>query len=107
MFPVVLCPACGSNNLHHDEITVFSRPEDAAAVTETVVSDRGCTVTTTDGLGNPSARRGGVTIQFWCEGCAARPFLGFAQHKGETYVSWDIPDIPEAGKLRVIKGGAR
>jgi hypothetical protein len=104
MFSPLLCPACGGGNLHHNEVKVFCRPEDAAEVTETTVSDHGCTVAKTDGAFNPSDRRDGVTIQFWCEECPARPVLGFAQHKGASLVSWDFP---EAGKLRVIEGGAR
>ena len=34
--------------------------------------------------GNPSGRRQGVTIRFWCEGCAQRSVLTIAQHKGAT-----------------------
>jgi hypothetical protein len=98
------CPACGGGNLHHDEVKVFCRPEDAATVTETTVSDSGCSVTKTEGALNPSDRRGGITIQFWCEGCLARPVLKIAQHKGASLASWDIP---ETGTLRVIEGGAR
>jgi hypothetical protein len=104
MFTPCPCPSCGSSYLHHDEIKVFSRPEDAPAVTETTVSDRGCTVMETDGALNPSERRGGVAIQFWCEECSARPVLKIAQHKGTSIISWDIQ---KAATLRVIEGGAR
>jgi hypothetical protein len=96
------CPACGGIYLHHDEIKVFCRREDAETVTETTVSDLRCVVETTGGAGNPSCRRGGVTVQFWCETCSARPVLRIAQHKGSSLVSWDITE-PRA--FRVIDGG--
>jgi hypothetical protein len=82
------CPACGCDYLHHDEVKVFCRPEDASTVTETTVSDHGCTVDETDGEHNPSDRRGGISIRFWCEQCSARPVLQIAQHKGASLVSW-------------------
>ena len=56
------CPECGGTNLHDDEIKVFCREEDASTVTETTVSDRGCTVNETAGEHNPSSRRGGISI---------------------------------------------
>jgi hypothetical protein len=98
------CPACGGLNLHHEEIKVFCRKEDAAAVTETTVNALRSVTETTDGSLNPSARRGGVTIRFWCEDCHARPVLQIAQHKGSSLVSWDLAGPSE---LRVIDGGMR
>jgi hypothetical protein len=90
-FSLLACPACGYTYLHHDEIKVFDRRlEDSRTVTETTVSGLRCTVETTDGALNPSSRRDGVAIQFWCEECPARPVLKIAQHKGETHVSWDL-----------------
>lgn len=88
MFSPLQCPECGGSYLHHDEVKVFCRPEDASTVIETTVSDRGCTVYETDGEHNPSDRRGGISIQFWCEHCPALPVLQIAQHKGESLVSW-------------------
>jgi hypothetical protein len=98
------CPACGCAYLHHEEIKVFARQEDAPVVTETTVSDRGCTVMETDGAANPSERRGGIAIQFRCEECDDRPILKIAQHKGSSLVSFDVQGI---AKLRVIEGGLR
>ena len=42
----------------------------------------------TDLKGNPSARRDGLAIRFWCESCDARPVLTIAQHKGSTLVEF-------------------
>jgi hypothetical protein len=39
-------------------------------------------------VGNPSSRRGGVAIRFWCEGCDSAPELTLEQHKGETHLHW-------------------
>jgi hypothetical protein len=104
MFDPLRCPACGCAYLHHDEVKVFCRTEDAPTVTETTVSDRGCTVMETGGAANPSERRGGIAIHFWCEQCPALPVLKIAQHKGASLVSWDAQG---PSKLRVIDGGMR
>jgi hypothetical protein len=37
---------------------------------------------------NPSSRRGGIAIRFWCEGCPFISELTLAQHKGSTEVEW-------------------
>ncbi|SRR5580765_4738543 len=96
---VLQCPRCRSEDgyLHHNEITVFDRGED----------DVWTEVTTVQGgrisshrlpsrlCDNPSSRRDGIRIGFWCEVCgpehpydASTIWLEFAQHKGNTLVSW-------------------
>jgi hypothetical protein len=37
---------------------------------------------------NPSERRGGVTIRFWCENCHSLSELALAQHKGCSVLAW-------------------
>jgi len=81
------CPSCGSNYLHHEKVEVFERGED---------SENGLHVTVTEGsvhtdsnlADNPSARRHGLNIHFWCEGCKAKPVLSILQHKGNTAVDF-------------------
>ena len=84
------CPECSEGYLHHDTITVYSRSEDETA---TFVSEIGHKTTVAQILpssktNNPSARRSGLSIGFWCETCDFRGTLKIAQHKGNTNVWW-------------------
>lgn len=90
---VLACPGCGSENLHHETVLVFSRQEDAENVRRTIVMPDGrCNVgvVKNDMSGNPSSRRDGLTIMFWCECCDTKPMLCVAQHKGSTQIYWSI-----------------
>lgn len=86
------CPRCGSNFLHHDKIEVFERPEDAAHGLHVAISDSKATVDTHLDK-NPSRRRDGLLVTFWCEGCHGICALTIAQHKGVSLV--DIVDTRE------------
>ncbi|MBN6112443.1 hypothetical protein HEP73_04364 [Xanthomonas sp. GW] len=88
----LLCPRCMFNYLHHYQIDIFERGEDAATGLHVQVVDGSCT---TDTLlrDNPSSRRHGLTVGLWCEGCRARLLLTIAQHKGVTLV--DLIDTGE------------
>jgi hypothetical protein len=90
----LICPSCGDTNLHHADVVVYSRAEDSKVTRETHVVD-------TTGLGfasylvdssaskNPSSRRHGMTIEFWCEHCEGVKFtLCISQHKGATEMYW-------------------
>lgn len=82
------CPACGSNYLHHDRVEIFECGEDATSGVHVAVEGGKATVDTAL-EGNPSARRHGLKIFFWCEGCEAKPVLSVSQHKGNTYVDFE------------------
>lgn len=82
----LLCPRCDCNYLHHDQVDVYERSEDAATGMHVNVCD-GRAVVNTDLHGNPSSRRHGLSIGLWCEGCHAKLLLTFAQHKGVTLVN--------------------
>lgn len=87
----LLCPACGSNYLHHGTVTVFSNEEDAPETTITEVSAAGVTTVRRApraGSGTPSSRRDGLLIRFECEECHGDFELAIAQHKGNTQVAW-------------------
>lgn len=90
------CPACGGDFLHHDRIDVYEPCHEDAETGQHVTVEWQGTSITTDLAGNPSGRRNGLTIRFWCEGCAFRPVLHFLQHKGTTYVH--MTAIPEDEK---------
>lgn len=83
---ILLCPGCGDTYLHHGEIEIFNRAEDAkkglhiVANGETVRIDH-------DMAGCPSSRRQGIAVKVWCEGCSWESVLTIVQHKGQTVLS--------------------
>jgi hypothetical protein len=87
---VLLCPNCNQINLHHDKTTVFDRDEDAevTSVTEVYGGNPILRSLSSSVAGNPSLRRDGVAIRFWCEHCSAVSEMTIAQHKGESLVAW-------------------
>jgi hypothetical protein len=98
--PILLCPRCQSRNLHHAKVTTFNRSEDEETVVVSSTEDK---TTRTDVLpnhlsGNPSSRRDGLAIRFWCENCGGQSDddiieLTIAQHKGDTLVEWRFTPI--------------
>jgi len=109
---VLLCPRCSSNNLHHESIAVFERAEDERTVLRTRIGDfqnhHATLVDTLDSAeaGNPSERRNGLAINFWCEVCsrdrAGDPRSGdvltltLAQHKGASVIKWIFSPLRQA-----------
>lgn len=87
----LLCPHCGNNYLHHAEVEVFTRHEDADKTLLTTVGYFNTNTAWTDSevLLNPSSRRGGIRIKFWCESCTHESYLTMAQHKGVTIMEWE------------------
>ena len=94
------CPrgcACGSN-LHHGKVEVFHRAEDDERVLVTSIDGRTAKahLVPNAGSGNPSSRRNGIRVHFWCEQCGDGLIFTLAQHKGSTLISWTI-DPPSGG----------
>lgn len=102
------CPSCRSDCIHHDGVDVFERSEDARYGTRVRVRGvdlplaqrapppRAAEVTVDATLdGNPSSRRQGVTIRFWCEQCSQRSVLTIAQHKGSTLIEHKLEMLHE------------
>lgn len=88
------CPRCGGMYLHHGAVCVFARPEDGDTVAVAKVTADGTSstrVVDSADSGNPSARRGGITIAFSCEECGDGLTLCIAQHKGITEIWWTMP----------------
>jgi hypothetical protein len=98
----LICPECGDNYLHHTSITVYNRTEDAPATRVTHLGtgmdgwpdnapqDDTLTSATvpSDSCDNPSSRRHGLQVRFYCETCDSTPTLNLAQHKGYTELVW-------------------
>ncbi len=72
--PLLLCPRCQSRNLHHSKVTTFNREEDEEIVVVTTVEGNS-TITSAlpnESTDNPSSRRDGLAIRFWCENCGGQ-----------------------------------
>lgn len=88
----LLCPSCGFNCIHHDKVEIFECGEDSTNGVHVTVAD-GVAKMDTSLEGNPSRRRHGLNVYFWCEGCSAKSVFSISQHKGFTLV--DINNIEE------------
>jgi hypothetical protein len=84
------CPQCRGENLHHGRVTIYDRDEDASRVTKIEVWDHAAQIKkiNNEESGNPSLRRYGLAIQFWCEQCDTSSELTVAQHKGQSLIGW-------------------
>jgi hypothetical protein len=96
--PAVLCPNCGSNWTHHTIVDVYSCREDGP-VTRTRVDSGEDDM---QPIGNPSKRRDGLNIGFYCEQCPQKFWLCIAQHKGATYLSMERGEIDERPPEEVL-----
>ena len=87
----LLCPRCDGGYLHHGNIEVYARPEDAEQTLQTVVMGQQTktALVASDTAPNPSSRRGGLRINFFCELCGEESDLTLAQHKGVTFIEWE------------------
>ena len=85
----LLCPNCGDSWLHHEKVDVFERKEDEEKGLHVTI--KGSEYFVDDDLtGNPSSRRNGLKVGFYCEMCDAISTLSISQHKGNTFVSFDF-----------------
>jgi hypothetical protein len=81
------CPSCKGICIHHRTVEVFECGEDATHGLHVVVENGEAKIDTAL-QGNPSSRRHGLKINFWCETCSASSVLTIAQHKGSTDVNF-------------------
>ena len=103
---LLACPICSPYEgqegcLHHEGVHIFNRKGDEDSPTGLSVFAEGQSVSATSDADtethNPSKRRNGMLIEFWCEIChsglygKAPLYLAIAQHKGQTEVSWFVP----------------
>lgn len=87
----LLCPHCEGNYMHHSEVQVFNRKaEDSEEGNHITVKGDGFSADR-EMAGNPSSRRDGIVIRFWCEFCGGGSYLTISQHKGNTSVDF-LPD---------------
>lgn len=97
------CPECGFWNLHQCGVEVFDRngellTDDRAEYGTHTTVEYGDGVSVDDSMeSNPSGRRDGIKIHFWCEQCSDHPpeptfVLNIVQHKGEERVYWQTEE---------------
>lgn len=84
------CPNCKGYNLHHIRARVSFRSEDAADGVYVDAAKDGALTGTTQKF-NPSSRRSGLLIDFWCEDCDGYSLFALAQHKGLSMLYWVDP----------------
>jgi hypothetical protein len=100
-FPVdqkdMVCPRCRHEPgyLHHRKVETFFRREDAKEVIVAIAEGGRVKLEqrVSDASGNPSSRRDGVRIHFWCELCGDGLILNVAQHKGCTRLFWTMAEF--------------
>jgi hypothetical protein len=96
------CPCCEEEGgLHQDCIEIFNRSGEDAPSTRIVVPNRAAAGDPAGGIEisgdaeqNPSSRRQGARIRFWCEFCdlaSSGWVLAISQHKGATLIHWVRP----------------
>lgn len=83
------CPACGCESIHQDNCATYWRDEEDSKIGTSTFSRAGKASFCHDMNGNPSSRRDGISISFWCECCDVISRLDIIQHKGSTYIVWD------------------
>jgi len=103
----LLCPVCHEANLHHTSVEAYFRPEEDSPIGTMVGATSHGTVTVDPQANmvrkNPSTRRNGMRIKFFCEHCHAgdpteNDFISeyyalvITQHKGTTYMCWETAD---------------
>lgn len=80
----IYCPECGKNGyLHHSSVVVYERKEDQTAT----IHEIGPKTTLRP---NPSPRRHGIRIRFTCEQHTGAWDLLIFQHKGQSYMEWQV-----------------
>jgi hypothetical protein len=113
----LICPWCEEEYLHQFRVTVFGRTEDEDTTRVFATKTDGRSPSTvaysqeaSTECGNPSDRRHGMTIEFWCEHCSIddkgnivetqMPVLMLAQHKGVTFIGWGDTGRPMPGAAK-------
>ena len=97
---VIKCRHCGEDYMHHQDIDIYDRGEDDRTGMHVNLHR-----TQSEGYGwhdehpksnnlvvdgnmkdNPSMRRTGLTIDFWCENCGNITRMNIVQHKGHSFM---------------------
>jgi len=85
---LLVCPHCGEVFLHQYKTEIFDRDEDELEGFHVITDRENDIIIKRDLEGNPSKRRDGLKIHFFCEMCSAKSVLDIYQHKGQTFVKF-------------------
>jgi hypothetical protein len=88
------CPGCDGTYLHHRSVEWFERDDEDADLGRyvNVAHSMLTQVSVKNQDRNPSARRDGLRLWFACEQCDLDAAICIVQHKGQTYVYWEVDD---------------
>lgn len=83
---ILHCPKCDhEENMHQMKVDVFQRLEDHKDGVHVAMLDRKVFINS-DIKKNPSPRRDGLTIHFYCSYCGTNSKMDIFQHKGNTFM---------------------
>jgi len=84
---ILICPTCGSEHLHQEEVSSIWRKEDQDGLlyTNSLKKESKEIIPSKE---VPRTRRNYLHIKFSCEECLGEKKLAFIQHKGSTYMEW-------------------
>jgi len=100
---ILLCPICNFEYTHHSRIEIFDRGliddyvkeglhvvvDECGKSDNDKVHGKKTVVVNDDVSDNPSGRRNGLRINFWCENGEHHSQLVIAQQKGCTHIYWE------------------
>jgi hypothetical protein len=82
------CPICDEEYLHQNKTEIFERAEDEENGLHVIVNRNEIKMDKNLNR-NPSSRRNGLKITFWCESCQKESVLNIVQHKGTTWIYFE------------------
>ena len=85
---ILICPHCGQIFLHQYKTEIFDRDEDDVEGLHVITDREKGIIIKKDLEGNPSKRRDGLKIHFFCEICQTDSTLEIYQHKGQTFIKF-------------------
>lgn len=84
---VLLCPACGDDNVHIDQVLIDGRVDEDGDHIGLIADMYGVVRYTELPEGFQGDRNQAITITGWCEQHPSRIAYTFLQRKGKTYIN--------------------
>lgn len=95
---ILHCPKCDREGMHQMRVDVWQRTEDNPEGAHTFCVDR--KVFIDNGMEhNPSPRRGGLSIHFYCDQCGTNSRMDIFQHKDNTFIKMEYQETYVCPKL--------
>lgn len=88
--PILYCAGCGSAYLHQYRVEIYFRKAEGDAIGTHVDVKTGSIVCDEIMTTNPSPRRDGLRVIFFCEHCEAITVLTIFQHSGQTIAGLEV-----------------